>query len=169
MRARGGHSHTPAPAPAPQIPAAGHIDSITRMEIIRITCFLITKHEVSKFARGRAFVLSRRFKVRTRQSQTRRPSLSFAPTHHPMASAPHQAVMLQYLKMALQSGHGAAAAGLPLFEAAGINSIGSLTSFRPSFLRASGTSPTTRPSSRSWSRPCAERRQRSRAPPGRQS
>ena len=50
-----------------------------------------------------------------------------------MASAPHQAVMLQYLKMALQSGHGAAAAGLPLFEAAGINSIGSLTSFRPSF------------------------------------
>ena len=47
-------------------PAAGHIDSIPRMEIIRITCFLITKHEVSKFARGRAFVLSRRFKVRTR-------------------------------------------------------------------------------------------------------
>jgi hypothetical protein len=50
-----------------------------------------------------------------------------------MASAPHQAVMLQYLKMALQCGHGAAVAGLPLFEAAGINSIGSLTSFRPSF------------------------------------
>ena len=68
MRARGGHSHTPAPAPAPQIPAAGHIDSITRMEIIRITCFLITKHEVSKFARGRAFVLSRRFKVRSSES-----------------------------------------------------------------------------------------------------
>ena len=36
------------------IPAAGYIDSITKMEIIRITCFLITKHEVSKVRSGRA-------------------------------------------------------------------------------------------------------------------